>query len=172
MSDNGQRKKHKVIGREKGDKGFVSGSGTISCLGCSFFVLENGDVATTFTLDPNHQGWKGVAHGGISYAVLDEVMGRSNRVFDDMNGIPYVSVVTGEISCRYVRPVPIGVRLYAYGRVEAAEGRKRFTSAELMLEDGTVLQRAKGIFFRKEGMNESGQADAMFPLEEGDPEEM
>lgn len=166
------RKKHKVIARERRDKGFVSGTGSVSCLDCIFYVLENGDVATSFVLEREHQGWKGIAHGGISYSVLDEAMGRSNRVYDELNHLPYVPVVTGEISCRYVRPVPIGVRIYAYGRVDSSEGRKRFTSAELMMEDGTVLQRARGIFLQTPGVNESDDADALFPTEEGDPEEM
>lgn len=172
MGDLTERKKHKVIARERGDKGFVSGSGSVRCLNCTFYVLENGDVATSFVLDREHQGWRGIAHGGISYAVLDEVMGRSNRVYDDFNHLPYVAVVTGEISCRYIKPVPIGETIYAYGRVDGEEGRKRFTSAELMLADGTVLQRARGIFFQTPGVNESDNADAQFPLEEGDPAEL
>lgn len=172
MSDNIGRKKYKVIARERRDKGFVSGSGSVPCLDCVFYVLENGDVATSFVLDETHQGWKGIAHGGISYSVLDECMGRANRVFDEFNHVAYVPVVTGEISCRYVRPVPIGERIYAYGRVDSEEGRKRFTSAELTLDDGTVLQRAKGIFFLKPDVCESNYVDGLDPTEEGDPEEM
>ncbi|MBR5739786.1 MAG: PaaI family thioesterase [Firmicutes bacterium] len=172
MCETNERKKHKVIARERRDKGFVSGTGTVSCLNCTFYVLENGDVATYFTLDEGHQGWKGIAHGGVSYSVLDEVMGRSNRVYDDFNHVPYVPVVTGEISCRYIRPVPIGERIYAYGRVDSVEGRKWFTSAELVTEDGTVIQRAKGIFFEKPGVSESNYVDGLSPTREGDPEEL
>lgn len=172
MSEMSRRKKHKIIGRQRRDNGFVSGAGTVSSLNCRFYVLENGDVATSFVLESEHQGWKGIAHGGISYSVLDEVMGRSNRVYDDMNDLPYVAVVTGEITCRYIKPVPIGETIYAYGRVDRREGRKRFTSAELVLEDGTVLQRARGIFLETTEVNGSKDADAMFPLEEGDPKEI
>ena len=81
-------------------------------------------------------------------------------------------MVTGEITCRYIKPVPIGETIYAYGRVDSREDRKRFTSAELVLEDGTVLQRARGIFLETTEVNGSKDADAMFPLEEGDPKEI
>ena len=167
-----ERIKHKVIAKERRDRGIVSGSGTVSCLDCIFYVLENGDVATSFVINEGHQGWKGIAHGGVSYSVLDEIMGRSNRVYDDFNDLPYVPVVTGEISCRYMKYVPIGQTIYAYGRVVGTEGRKRFTTAELMLEDGTVLQRAKGIFFEKAGVSESNYVDGLYPTEEGDPKEL
>ena len=65
------------------DKQLIS-SGSMTCgkdnpasLGCEYYELEGGEVATFFVPTELHQGHTGILHGGMSASVLDEVMGRS-----------------------------------------------------------------------------------------------
>jgi uncharacterized protein (TIGR00369 family) len=78
------------------------------------------------TLDERFMGWEGIAHGGIICAILDEVMAWA-LVDEDCWG------VTARLSVDFRRPVPIGRRLRAEGRV--IERRRRVIRTEAHLSD-------------------------------------
>ncbi len=78
------------------------------------------------TLDERFMGWEGIAHGGIVCAILDEVMAWA-LVDEDCWG------VTAHLSVDFRRPVPIGRRLRAEGRV--LERRRRVIRTEGRLID-------------------------------------
>ncbi len=78
------------------------------------------------TLDERFMGWEGIAHGGIVCAILDEVMAWA-LVDEDCWG------VTARLSVDFRRPVPIGRRLHAEGRV--LERRRRVIRTEGRLID-------------------------------------
>jgi acyl-CoA thioesterase FadM len=57
-------------------------------------------------------------------------------------------VVTGELTVRYVRPVPTGTPLVVAGRITETRGRSFFIAGTIRLADGgEELTRAQGRFF-------------------------
>ena len=79
------------------------------------FCLEDGACVSEFTPGENHQGYPGVIHGGMLYAVLDDVM--ANWLY--LRG---ARAYTAKCEIRYRRPVREGDRLELVGRQKA---RKR-----------------------------------------------
>jgi uncharacterized protein (TIGR00369 family) len=91
-------------------------------------------------LPDRFQGWEGIAHGGIVCTILDEVMGWA-LIDRDMWG------VTARMNVEFKRPVPIGRRIRAEGRV--LQVRRRLVEAEgVILDpgDGSILARAQATF--------------------------
>jgi uncharacterized protein (TIGR00369 family) len=92
------------------------------------------------TLDPRFMGWEGIAHGGIICAVLDEVMAWA-LVDEDSWG------VTARMTVDFRRPVPIGQRLRAEGRIVDRHRRLIQTEGRLLLaEAGTLLATAEATY--------------------------
>lgn len=142
-----KRIKRKVLRKQ------ISTTNSITCgtenpasLGCVFYELEGGEVATVFKCGRWHEGHEGIMHGGMSGAVLDEVMGRANRSYDRLTGGLKVPVVTAEMTVKYLKPIMSGELMTAYGRIEKKEGRKRFASGEILNEAGEVMASATGVY--------------------------
>ncbi|RJQ56299.1 MAG: PaaI family thioesterase [Actinobacteria bacterium] len=104
------------------------------------FRREGDEVITDFTPESQHQGYPGVCHGGIIYALLDETVGRATYRAG-------VMTVTGGMQIRYRKPVPIGSPVRIAGRLVADRGRLLEGEGEATLEDGTVVAEARGKFF-------------------------
>lgn len=110
------------------------------CFGCGkenpvslkLRFVKNGDEARCeCVISEFYQGWRGYAHGGIIFTILDEAMAYAFY--------PEITGVTAKTEVRIRQPVPIGVPLEVTGRV-VKKTRKIFTTAaEIMLRDGTVL---------------------------------
>ena len=145
------RIKKKVIRRQAlTTTSITCGTENPASVGCIFYELEDGEVAARFTPGIWHEGHTGMMHGGLISSVLDEVMGRSNRIFNETTGEFRAPYVTGEITVRFLKPIFLGETMTAYGRVIGEEGRKRFITAEVMDEEGTVRAVASSTFFRME----------------------
>ncbi|MBY8862923.1 PaaI family thioesterase [Nocardia sp. CA2R105] len=90
-----------------------------------------------------HEGGPQVAHGGWTAGVMDELVGHTlvlNREFG----------VTGTLSVKFVRPVPVGWPLIGRARIEDAENRKVFVWATLELESsGAILAEADAIMIKR-----------------------
>lgn len=99
------------------------------------FSQEGDEYVTYFTPRKEHQGWIGIVHGGIVSTVLDEVMARYLHTL----GLP---AVTGEITVRLKRPMPIGEPVKFAGRIESESGRVIHCSARATNGDGQVLAEA------------------------------
>jgi acyl-coenzyme A thioesterase PaaI-like protein len=103
------------------------------------FRIEANAVWVDFTPREEHQGWPGVAHGGIIAALLDEVMGRTSFLLD-------LWVVTGTMNIRYVRPVPVGQPLSIRAEITSTRSRAIETRAVLTLADGVIGAEATGTY--------------------------
>jgi uncharacterized protein (TIGR00369 family) len=92
-----------------------------------------------FVPQRHHQGWQGLAHGGIVATVLDEIMTR--MLYDQ--GKPGV---TAELTVRYHQPLPTGERVQATARL--VEQRKRLvrTAGELRDASGELIASAQAKF--------------------------
>lgn len=166
------RKKKKVVARQVSSRMSLNcGTENPGSLKCIFYVLEGNEMATVLRPKELHQGYVGVMHGGYTASVLDEVMGRANRIVEE-NGIinPYV---TAKIEISYLKPILIGRTYYVYGRIEKEEGRKHFTSAEIIDNDGNVYAMAEAIFVRivTTDVDIAGK-EGFVPLSDSDPKEL
>jgi acyl-coenzyme A thioesterase PaaI-like protein len=92
-----------------------------------------GRVKVETQICDQHQGYPGVAHGGIVASLMDEVMGRAM-----IAGYPNRLFYTAKLEIRYRKPVPLNAPLLAYGRILKDRGRSATTEGELILPDGTV----------------------------------
>jgi acyl-coenzyme A thioesterase PaaI-like protein len=91
-----------------------------------------------------YEGGPGVAHGGWTAEVLDEVCGHVPLLNNQMS-------VTGTLTIRYVKPVPIGRSLEATAWIEGVDGRKWNIVGELRLaSSGAVLATATGIWVARD----------------------
>ncbi len=110
-----------------------------------FFVTEEKELVALVTLDDHHQSYPGLAHGGISAALLDELIGRAIMNYYDQETFG----VTLGLEMKYRQPVPLGVELKAVGRITRDSGRIFCGSGELYLPDGRVAVSAEGKYMRR-----------------------
>ena len=102
------------------------------------FVWEHNRVVARITLSEERCGYRGIAHGGVLSALLDETMGWAPAFA--MRRM----AVTAEMTVRFIKSVPIGVPLVVTGRFTAD---KRFfwqCEGEICGEDGTLYVTGKG----------------------------
>lgn len=102
------------------------------------FETADGGVWATVTLGSAYEGPPGYVHGGVSSLLLDHALGTANSVA----GHPGMTVHLG---LRYRRPTPLFKPLEIRARLDRVEGRKAFTSGEI-LADGKVTVAAEGVF--------------------------
>ncbi len=122
------------------DNCFGCGCANSSGLQLKFEINEDGkSYSCEFLLDDCFVGPPGHAHGGIIAAILDEAMGKANKLKNKV-------ALTRRLQVEYLRPVPLGQPLVAEGRVTRMKGRALYNSAELRSAKGDVLARSRGIF--------------------------
>lgn len=95
-------------------------------------------VWADFVIQPNHQGFPGVAHGGIVAAILDEVGSRVMMIGDGLR-----LGMTAKLDIRYRQPVPIEQPLRAVARRVRDRGRLVSAHAEIRNALGEVLAEAE-----------------------------
>ena len=92
-----------------------------------------------FTLDKRFTGPPGHCHGGIIATILDEAMGKVNKIRN-------VVAVTSEMTVNYVKPVPLNQPLRVESREIEVDGRKHINMAAILNEKGEILARSRGVF--------------------------
>jgi len=109
-------------------------------IGLKLVFEHEGDICrASFVAGPEHQGWNGVMHGGLVTTMLDEVMAQWLWSRD-------MSIMTAEMTTRFVNPVPIGVKLTIESRLVANKRRLFLMEADATLPDGTVVAKATAKF--------------------------
>lgn len=104
--------------------------------------FESDEVVAQVTLRRAFEGAPGRAHGGMVAAVFDDVTG---FVIGRM-GQP---AFTGELTVRFVAPVPVDEPLVLRARLDGRERRKIFISAEATAQtagEPTVVATCKAIY--------------------------
>jgi uncharacterized protein (TIGR00369 family) len=109
-----------------------------------FFETQDREVVALVTLGEQHQSYPGIAHGGISATLLDEVIGRAIMCHHDQETFG----VTLGLELKYRLPVPLGVELKVVGRI-IKNGRIFSGSGELYLPDGQVAVAATGKYMKR-----------------------
>lgn len=92
-----------------------------------------------FNLAKRYQGPPGHAHGGIIAVILDEAMGKINK-------LRQVVALTKSMEIEYVKPIPLEKDLTVVGWEEKVEGRAHTNAAEIRDGSGQVLARSRGVF--------------------------
>ena len=102
------------------------------------FHFEGDEYVTTFQVRPEHQGWTGIAHGGLLATALDEVMAR-------LLWEKGLNAITGRLEVRYHQPVSLGGTLDVRGRITRRTSRGVETTAEARTPDGSVVAEARAV---------------------------
>jgi uncharacterized protein (TIGR00369 family) len=100
---------------------------------------ERGCFVCRFRLGKRFTGPPGHCHGGIIATILDEAMGKVNK-------LRHVLALTSEMTVNYLKPVPLQQALRVESREVQVKGRKHINSAEILNEKGEVLARSQGLF--------------------------
>ncbi len=105
------------------------------------FILdeERQTFVCRFRLSKRYTGPPGHCHGGIIATILDDAMGKVNKLH-------HVIALTKEMTIEYLNPVPLHSRLRVEGREFSVRGRQHINTAEILNEDDEVLARSKGVF--------------------------
>jgi acyl-coenzyme A thioesterase PaaI-like protein len=99
-------------------------------------------VISPIIVPGQYNGPPGAAHGGIVAAYLDEVLAAAVKRATTR------AAVTGELTVRYVKPVPTETPIIGKGSLVADHGR--YVDVEGQLEElgtGEVLATARARFF-------------------------
>ncbi len=100
---------------------------------------ERNRFVCRFRLGKRYTGPPGHCHGGIIATILDEAMGKVNK-------LRQVVAVTSEMTVNYLKPVPLRQLLRVESREVKVTGRKHINMAEILNEKGQVLARSRGLF--------------------------
>jgi acyl-coenzyme A thioesterase PaaI-like protein len=105
------------------------------------FVLDeaNKKFVCKFRLAHKFWGPPKHAHGGIVATILDEAMGKVNK-------IRHVIAVTSEMRVQYLKMVPLGKWCSVESWEERVNGREHHNVAEIKNQKGEVLARSTGKF--------------------------
>ena len=96
-------------------------------------------VRSSALLASQFQGWRGIAHGGIVMALLDEAMAHAA-------GYAGHRGVTASVSVRFRRPVPLERAIEIRGRVTWQRRNVLGVEGKIFDESGTLLAEAEGSF--------------------------
>jgi uncharacterized protein (TIGR00369 family) len=123
---------------------FVCGLANHHGLQVRFF--KQGSDAASATCDPavTFMGYDGLLHGGVSAALLDEIMIKAVLASGRL-------VVTGRMSIQYRKPVSLGTRLHLYGKIVSRKGRLFHTEGSLFIEPESPLVTATATYVEMTG---------------------
>ncbi|MGA7355785.1 MAG: PaaI family thioesterase [Candidatus Cybelea sp.] len=124
------------------DDGNCFACGPSNPIGIHMHFDRNADgegVLARLELAPVYQGWRGIAHGGIVMALLDEAMAYAAG-FAGHRG------VTAQVSARFRKPVPLEQPIEVRGRVTWERRNVLGVEASILDGAGNVLARAEGSF--------------------------
>jgi acyl-coenzyme A thioesterase PaaI-like protein len=99
------------------------------------------DITAEFTVNENHQGAPGLAHGGLLSLAFDEALGKLMWLLRS-------PAVTGRLETDFIKPVPMGSTLHITAEITGQVNRKVYTSAigRLNSPDGEIAVRAAALY--------------------------
>jgi uncharacterized protein (TIGR00369 family) len=120
------------------------------CFGCGvdnpegmrlrFFIDEKRQRCVgRFRLAKRYQGPPAHAHGGVIATILDEAMGKVNK-------LRHVVAMTRSMEIEYLKPVPLRKLITVEAYEVRVRGRKHTNVAEIRDDKGELLARSTGLF--------------------------
>lgn len=101
--------------------------------------VEGDRTTAEYAPEKKFQGWKDIAHGGLLATLLDEAMTR-------LAWIARGGALTAEMTVRYLKPAPIGKKIYIRGEI-TGENRKIVEMRAVLSSDPEgreVIARSEG----------------------------
>jgi uncharacterized protein (TIGR00369 family) len=92
-----------------------------------------------FRLSKRYTGPPGHCHGGIIATILDDAMGKVNK-------LRHVIALTKEMTVEYLKPVPLHKPLQVEGSEVSVQGRIHINTARILNDKNEVLARSQGTF--------------------------
>ena len=123
---------------------FVCGQKNLGGLRVRFFRSGEDGAAATCEPERTFTGYDGLLHGGVSAALLDEIMIKAVLAQGRI-------VVTARLNTNYHKPVPIGAKITLEGRISRRRGRLFETEGWLRDAQGEVLVSAEGTYIELTG---------------------
>ena len=119
---------------------FACGKNNPEGMRLKFAYLEEQDrFLCRFRLGKRYTGPPGHAHGGIIATILDEAMGKVNK-------LRHVVALTKRITVEYLKPVPLNKSLRVESFERRVRGREHVNIAEILNQNDEVLARGEGLF--------------------------
>jgi uncharacterized protein (TIGR00369 family) len=119
---------------------FACGKGNPEGMHLNFrYDKKLGGFVCRFRLRKRFTGPPGYAHGGVIATILDEAMGRVNK-------LRQVVALTARISVDYLKPVPLNKALRVESREVSVHGRHHTNMAAILNDKSEVLARSRGLF--------------------------
>ena len=103
------------------------------------FTQEGKRFVSKFRLGKRYTGPPGHCHGGIIATILDDAMGKVNK-------LRHVVALTKEMTVEYIKPVPLHKPLRVEGTEISVHGRQHINRAEILNQNDEVLARSRGTF--------------------------
>ena len=115
------------------------------------FATLADSVEAVFTPHERYQGWNDIVHGGIVSTMLDEAM--SHAIFRLIGD----TVVTAEMTVRFVRPMIVGREVRVIGWIDRDRGKLVETKSEIHdVENGKLIAKGEARFARVDLDQEPG----------------
>src|ERR1700745_2571901 len=115
---------------------FACGQDTAACMRLKLdYDQARGCFVCRFRLGKRYTGPPGHCHGGVIATILDEAMGKVNK-------LRHVVALTSEITVNYLKPVPLNKTLRVESREVSVKGRRNINMAEIVNQKGEVLARS------------------------------
>lgn len=121
---------------------FVCGLKNEAGLGVRFINEGAGRVRVETQICDKHQGYPGIAHGGILATLLDEAMGRAA-----MSGASDRFFYTAKMEIRYRKSVPLDTDLIITAQILKDRGRSATAAGQVILPDGTIAVEGSATLF-------------------------
>lgn len=119
-----------------------------------FLNLDDGRVAAVMTPCNDWQSYPDRLHGGVTCAILDELLGRVTQIDN-----PWELAVTVELNVKYRSPVPLDKEVHAVAWLVKDHKRLFDAAGEIVLEDGTIAAEATGRYLRTTAKDFAGQGE-------------
>lgn len=103
------------------------------------FLYDDSTAWTWFDSPASFEGYQGVIHGGIIATLLDEVMA---KIILSKN----LMAVTADLSIRYRKPLPVGLRVKVTGEITLQKSRTLHTKAILADDKGAVYAEGTAVY--------------------------
>ena len=99
------------------------------------------NITAEFVVSENHQGAPGLAHGGLLSLAFDEALGK-------LMWLLRAPAVTARLETDFLKPVPMGSKLFISAEITGQVSRKVYCSAvgRLNSPEGEIAVRAAALF--------------------------
>lgn len=121
----------------------ICGMENDSGLKAPFYNLDDDSVATIVTFKEHHQSYPDRTHGGMTSALLDELMGRALWVNE-----PEMFGVTTTLNITYRKAVPLNTPVKARAVITFNSARGFSAKGELYSMDNVLLVQGNAKYFK------------------------